>query len=53
MMADFDDTVDRAEKLREIAEKIEIEGLGYAVMGYIDPDTVRDWPVPQEIKDEM
>lgn len=51
MMADFDDLVDRDQKLRDIAERIDIEGLGYAVMGYFSPDSVLDWPVPQEIKD--
>lgn len=39
------------EEIREIAEKIEIEGLGYAVMGYFNPASVDEWPVPQEIKD--
>lgn len=42
---------DRDAEIRDIAEKIEIEGLGYAVMGYFSPSSVDDWPVPQEIKD--
>lgn len=39
------------EEIQQIAWKIDSEGLGYAIMGYFNPDAVDDWPVPQEIKD--
>ena len=42
---------DQDAEIREIAEKIDIEGLGYAVMGYFNPASVDERPVPQEVKD--